>query len=452
MASASPQSIVVDRPLEGLLARLGVNGAAERALFEASWRQLCRHAALFGYADHPDVDVEHLELAQHVVHEQLAQWARRGDARAVEHEAVRTMLSALRGAIGLAATPPRPELATLLGPAQARLCAAARCQYVPLVELFHYNRSLERHYRVHESFVELVDWCVAAIEHARDAPPDAEGLTKQVRRFVAVVQHLRPNERRLPSAERGTEASARAKAVAEDLPPELVGSPPALADRAAASAPAHDAEPGAGYMHVLHWYELLGTQLDWGALERTGAEGVGTPRRLPPLLHSALLVHLLGLEDRRRKAVLSAAVDRLLVHRFIPAAHAVGSRNNRHEPVAALLVSVIGAALRPWSFVAPALRPDERIVLVALLAELATSKALKLLHDERQHADAHDEPQRIRTAVNRALARWPGCVHEVSPKQRIDRVVAGMRYLSRVRRGTEPRVRDLAIVGELLGR
>lgn len=451
MASASPQFIGVAHPLEGLFERLGVSGAAERVLFDSSWRQLCRHAPLFGYADHPDVDGEHLEQVQHAVHEQLAAWARNGEVRAVEHAAVRAMLAALRSSRGLVAAEPPPELAALLEPASARLCEAAGCRYVPLAELFHYNRSLGRHYGVHgESFAELIDWCVAAIEVADEGggrvvrEPPAAGLTVLVRRFVADMRRLAPSDR-----PRAVPQPPLPTVEPDALPPVIARSPAALVELAAASAPEHGAEPGAGHSLVQSWYALLDAELGEGF---ASVDDVDTPKRLPPLVESALLVHLLGLEDRGRKAVVSAAADRLLVQRLIPAARAVGARNNRHEPVAVLLVGVVAAALRPWSFAAPSLTTDQRIVLLALLAELATGKARKVLHEEKQHAGSHAHPEAIRAAVNRALARWPGCVHEVSPKQRIDRVAAGLRYLSRVRRGAEPRVRDLAIVAELLGR
>lgn len=451
MTLVSPQFIVVAHPLAGLFERLGVRGAAERVLFESSWRQLCRHAPLFGYADHPDVDGEHLEQAQHTVHEQLAAWARAGEARAVEHAAVRAMLAALRSARGLVAVEPRPELAALLEPASMRLCEAAGCRYVPLAELFHYNRSLDRHYSVHgESFAELIEWCVAAIDAADErAPhaasePAAAGLAVLVRRFVADMRRLVPSRLHLAVQEPPPPIVEP-----DELPPAIARSPTALAELSAASAPEHGAEPGAGHSLVQRWYALLAAAL--GEPGHASVDDVDTPKRLPPLVESALLVHLLGLEDRGRKAVVSAAADRLLVQRLIPAAHAVGARNNRHEPVAVLLVGVVAAALRPWSFAAPPLTTDQRIVLVALLAELATGKARKVLHEEKQHAGAHAHPEAMRAAVNRALARWPRCVHEVSPKQRIDRVAAGLRYLGRVRRGTEPRARDLAIVAELLG-
>lgn len=352
------------------------------------------------------------------------------------------MLSALRSARGLVAAEPRPELAALLEPAGLRLCAAAGCRYVPLAELFHYNRSLDRHYSVHgESFAELIEWCVAAIE----AADDGVGLAVLVRRFVADMQRLAPS-RLHPAVPEPPPPFIEP----DELPAAVARSPTALAELSAASAPEHGAEPGAGHSLVQRWYALLAAAL--GEPGRASVDAVGTPKRLPPLVESALLVHLLGLEDRGRKAVVSAAADRLLVQRLIPAAHAVGARNNRHEPVAVLLVGVVAAALRPWSFAAPPLTTDQRIVLVALLAELATGKARKVLHEEKQHAGSHAHPEAMRAAINRALARWPGCVHEVSPKQRIDRVVAGLRYLGRVRRGAEPRARDLAIVAELLGR
>lgn len=455
MASATLQSILVSRPLEGLLDQLGVDPTPARGLFHASWRQLCRHAPLFGYADHPDVDAEHLEQAQRATHEQLAAWARQGDAQAVERAAVRAVLSALRSVRGLVAPQPRPELASLIEPAHARLCAAASCRTVRLVELFHYNRSLDRHYTVHrECFTELVDWCVTAIERAHEAPPQAatDGFTALVHRFVADARRLEPIELRPTEPRPGPELESELdppRGEPDALPPAIAGSPPALAELVTASAPELTAEPGSSHPLVQRWYELLCAQLP--ALDDVSAEDVGTPRPLPPLVQSAVLVHVLGLENRQYKAVLSAAVDRLLVHRFIPAARSVGAKSNRHEPIAGLLVGVVGATLRPWSFAAPPLSTAHRVVLIALLAELATSKARKLLHEEKRHAEHHDQPGAIRAAVNRALARWPGCVHEASPKQRIDRVAAGLRYLGRVRRGTDPRARDAAIVAELLG-
>jgi hypothetical protein len=342
---------------------------------------------------------------------------------------------------------PRAELAELLEPAKVRLCGAARCRHVPLAELFHYNRSLDRHYGVHrECFVELIEWCVAAIERASEAPSAAgeDGFGVLVRRFVADMQRLEPRELGPPESQ----APPLSLGELDASIPELPASPAALAELAAASAPEHDAEPGSGQSLVERWYGLLSARL--GDLDRTIAADVGTPARLPPLVEGALLVHLLGLEDRRRKAVLSAAADRLLVHRFVPAARTVGGRHDRHEPIAVLLVGVIAVALRPWRFEAPPLTAEQRIVLVALLGELATGKSRKLLHQEKQHAAAHAHPESIRTAVNRALDRWPERVHALSPKQRIDRVAAGFRCLGRLRRGTDPRARDLAIVAELL--
>jgi hypothetical protein len=445
MASASLQSVLLQfRPLDPLLDRLRVRDPVARELFESSWQQLCRHAPLFGYADHPDIDDEHLDQVQDVVHRQLADWAQRGEVRAIEQAAVRTFLGVLRSARGLVATRPRAELATLLDPANAKLCAAAQCRYVPLAEAFWYNHSLARHYGVQrESFAELIDWCVASLQSAD--PPEL------VRRFVADMHRLEPSRFGDPPNE-PDEPEPKFDVV--ELPDEVLASPVALAEFAASSAPEHDLYPGEGYpltlTHTLtlHWEAILGAAAS--ELLPVSAADVDTPKRLPGIIELALLVHLLGLEDSRRKAVVAAAADRLLVHRLIPAAREVGAKHNRHEPIAAYLVSVIAVALRPWSFAAPPLTCEQRIVLLALLAELATGKARKLLHQEKQHADAHAEPELIRAAVNRMLDRWPERVHAVSPKQRIDRVAAGFRYLNRVRRGVDPRARDLALVVELV--
>ena len=463
--------VVEGHPLEGLLARLGSSDTAERQTFELLWRQLRRHAPLFGYADHPDVDDDHLEQVQAQIHEQLVNWAQRGDRRAVEQRAVKAMFGALRSARGLAGESLQPELAALLEPASARLRMAVDCPYIPMVELISYHRSLERHYVVHqECFEELIDWCVAAI---------GEGSSDSTRRFVEAMRTLpppRPAAVRMPDPPRpvAVELRAEGRGLVEAMvfrassPQDAAGevfitepptsretqpstnlqftSPVSLAEFAAATAPQYDAEPGSGHPLTQHWYAQLSAALpDLG--QHAAAD---QPKRLPPLIEHALLVHLLGLDDRRRKAVLSAAADRLLVHRLVPAAREVGAKQNRHEPIAVLLVSVIATALRPWSFVAPELTTTERVILLALLGELATAKSRKLLHQEKQHADSHREPEVIRAAVNRALSRWADRVHAVSPKQRIDRVAAGFRCLNRLRRGVDPRARDLAIVHELI--
>jgi hypothetical protein len=430
----SQHSVVVGHPLEGLLARLGSSDSVEREAFELLWRQLRRHAPLFGYADHPDVDDDHLEQVHAAIHEQLVNWAMRGDLHAVEQRAVQAMFGALRSARGLAGESLQPELAALLEPASARLRMAVDCPYIPMAELVCYHRSLERHYVVHqECFEELIDWCVAAIR---------EGSSDSTRRFIETMRALPP---------------PRAAIVRDPDPPrpvalepsnEVFASPVSLAEFAAGSAPECDAEPGSGHPLTQYWYAQLSAALP----DLTGihAAAMDQPKRLPALIEHALLVHLLGLEDRRRKAVLSAAADRLLVHRLVPAAREVGAKQNRHEPIAVLLVSVIATALRPWPFVAPELTTTERVILLALLGELATAKSRKLLHQEKQHADSHREPEVIRAAVNRALSRWAERVHAVSPKQRIDCVAAGFRCLNRLRRGVDPRARDLEIVRELV--
>jgi hypothetical protein len=458
-------SVVVGHPLEGLLARLGSSDSVEREAFEQLWRQLRRHAPLFGYADHPDVDDDHLEQVHAAIHEQLVHWAQRGEWRAVEQRAVQAMFAALRSARGLAGESLEPELAALLEPASARLRMAVDCPYIPMAELVCYHRSLERHYVVHqECFEELIDWCVAAIR---------EGSSDAARRFIETMRALpppRPAIVRDPDPPRpvALELRAEGRGLVEALvfrasevfiteppaprdnqsSPDLAfTSPVSLAEFAAVTAPEYDAEPGSGHPLTQHWYAQLSAALP----DLTGANSTSDqPKRLPALIEHALLVHLLGLDDRRRKAVLSAAADRLLVHRLVPAAREVGAKHNRHEPIAVLLVSVIATALRPWSFLAPELTTTERVILLALLGELATAKSRKLLHQEKQHADSHAEPEVIRAAVNRALSRWPERVHAVSPKQRIDRVAAGFRCLNRLRRGVDPRARDLEIVRELL--
>jgi hypothetical protein len=438
LQSPIPQ-FVGSRHLDGLFARLGLNQPAEQAAFESLWQQFERHTPLFGCADHPDVDTEQLDQVRQLTFEQLAGYARSGAIRAVEHHAVRTFLNAFRDSRGLtlaAAPEPEPEIAELIEPAIARLCEAAQCKYVPLPELFHYHRSLHRHYGVHrEAFAELIDWCVAQLQHPD--PPEP------VRRFVAVMQRLELAER----AATTREPERVYEWFGVELPADVRASPTALAQFAALHAPEQDAEPGSGHPLARSWHGMLRATTHAAKLDVISAEQVGAPRPLPDLLENALLVHVLGLEDRRRKAVLADAADRLLVHDFIPLAREVGAKQHRHEPVAGYLVAVVGAALRPWRFEAEPLTPEQRIVLVALLAELATGKSRKLLHQEKQHASN----AALRTAINRALDRWPERIHAVSPKQRIDRVAAGFRYLNRVRRGSDPRVRDLAIVAELLG-
>jgi hypothetical protein len=419
---------LLSNPLEDLLARLGSRDSVERHTFEVLWRHLRRHAPLFGYADHPDIDDDHLEQVHASIHEQLVDWAQRGDLRAVEQRAVQAMFGALRSARGVASDSPQPELAALLESASTRLRTAVDCPYIPMIELFCYHRSLERHYAVYQDcFDELIDWCVTAIR---------EGSSDSTRRFVEAMRALPP-----PRASSVSNPEPVRPATTMMAP----ASPVSLAELAQGAAPDHDAEPGSGHPLTQHWYAQLSAALP----DLTKMDvAMGEVKRLPLLIEQALLVHLLGLEDRRRKAVLSAAADRLLVHRLVPAAREVGAKQNRHEPIAVLLVSVVATALRPWTFVAPELTTTERVILIGLLGELATAKARKLLHQEKQHADSHDEPAAIRAAVNRALSHWDERVHAVSPKQRIDRVAAGFRCLNRVRRGVDPRPRDLAIVAE----
>jgi hypothetical protein len=362
MVSQSPidRQFVGNRHLEGLFARLGLRAPAERAAFESLWQQFDRHAPLFGCADHPDVDTEHLDQVRHMAHEQLAGFARSGAIRAVEHHAVRVLFAALRDSRGVPlAAAPDPEVAALLEPAMARLCAAAKCRYVTLPELLHLHRSLRRHYIIHcEGFTELIDWCVTQLGHPD--PPD------NVRRLVADMQRLQPPAVRAPARE--PEGAHEWAGI--ELPADIRASPSALAKFAATHAPERDTEPGSGYPLAQRWHALLRSTAQAAQLHVVSAEQVGNPRALPELMENALLVHLLGLEDRRRKAVLSDAADRLVVHDFIPIAREVGAKQHRHEPVAGYLVAVIGAALRPWRFAAEPLTSEHRIVLVALLAEL----------------------------------------------------------------------------------
>ena len=444
MASATPlpQFNTPSRsPLDGLYSLFELEPGEQRERFARLWHQLHRHAPLFGCADHFDLDAEQLDAARMVNYRELARHARAGDQDAVERLAVSNFVSAMRSAIDLDAPRHEPDLDALLEEQSARLCEVAGCAHVPLREVFAYHQSLCRHYSIETAaFTELIDWIVAAIR--RDERPRA------LERFLTRARQLAPRPVDPPEDD---DHPLERDNFAELIPAATRANPVLLARFASEHAPTHRGPVGAGQPFTSRWYEALVADLSKAGFDELDASSVGQTKQLPELVHHALLVELLGLEDIWHKAVLAQAADRLLVHYLLPRAREVGASSNRHEPVAAYLVSVLAAALRPWSFDAPPLRVHEREVIVALLAELATGKARKLLHHEKKHAERHPEPdaKRLRAAVNRALDRLPARVHGPSPKQRIDRVAAGFRYLNRIRREREPRARDHAIVLEL---
>lgn len=429
--------------LEDLFRRHRLDDAAVRTRFAALWAAHVRHAPLFGTADHPDLDPETLDAVRDAACAELAAHAVEGRHDAVRQAAVRQLVRAMRTAGGLPGHALDAGLLAALRPASRELAEALGAAHVPLIETFAAHRSLVRHYDVHrDALAELIRWTAATLTEP-ELPRWAQRFVDDIRRAPLPGRHHPSKPTPRPTPEPPT---------ARGL--DRLGDPPcpaALAALASAGAPWIDAEPGTGGPIAEQWAQVLAARLDKAGIAAVGLAEQGEEKALPGLVESALLVHLLGLEDRRHKAVLADAADRVLMHHLLPMARAVGGRNNRHEPVAAYLVSVIARALRPWSFEAPRLSPAQRVLLLTLLAELGTSKARKLLHQEKKHADRQSAPGLIKAAVNRSLTRLPERQRALSPRQRIDRVAAGLRYLNRVRRGTDPRARDVAIVGELLG-
>ena len=403
-----------------------------------AWRALMRHAPLFGCADHPDVDPELIDAVLDQTYLRLAAQPASERDSGIRAQAVERFVAALASARGLPVYPLDAQLEHMLERAALRLQDAAG-GYVAVREAFAYHQSLARHYGLEkEAFDELIEWTSDALRQADPSP--------RLARFLARSRGTRPPHHRASPARPPKRAHARPSALPFalgelGLPTRLEpGDPSALARIASAAAPKAQDDAGAGAPFSQRWYLLLCAELDTHAEEAS----------LPPLVESALLVHLLGLEPREHKAVLSAAADNLLLHRLLPSARAVGGRNQRHEPVAVALVSVLAKALRPWTFEAPPASVDQRVLLLALLSELGTSKARKLLHQAKKHASRHAQPERIRAAVNRGLDRLPQRAAALSPRRRIDHVAAALRYLNRQRRGLQPRARDQAIVSQLL--
>jgi hypothetical protein len=442
--------------LESLLCRLGLHEAARQQLFGQLVQQCLRHAVWFGLAVHPDVDGDHLELVWDEVMIQLADAARAGRPGEVQDYAVRQLLTALTVSRGLPASPLDQEVVTLVDLAATRLGAVLTDRRLPLVEMFAYNRSLGRHYSARPAdFAELIDWTTSTLEAARAgvAPAGIGRLLERLESLPAVVdqdlvqdevQLVRPQAGLRPAATERQATVGRIEAF-PPIPTEVRRCPQRLAEHAAAV----ELDPPARSFHL---YQALLTDLESSGVLRFDASQVGQQKELPPLIESALLVHLLGLEPPGAEPLLGKAADRLLVHHFIPAAREVGAAQNRHEPLSGYLVSVLARALRPWPFDAPPLTTDERIVIMLTLSELATAKARKLLCAEKKHRSKHQEGEVIGHAADLALARLPDRITGLSPKLRIDRVSSALRYLNRVRRGEDPRTRDRLVVASLMER
>lgn len=193
---------------------------------------------------------------------------------------------------------------------------------------------------------------------------------------------------------------------------------------------------------VACWQELLkAEQLSTGS--RPSGDG---PKLFPPLLETALLVHLLGLEPHSA-CVLSQATDDFLVREVAPQMMREPHQLNAYssECVAAL-VNVIAKALRPWPFQAPPLTTYQRVILCYLLSDLATAKSKKLLHEEKKHTHRRELPQVINNAVNRALKRWHRRGLQLSPAQLLLRAAAMFRYVRNIRQGVTPDELDTAVV------
>lgn len=465
-----------------LFSTFGLSQASERALFESLYHQLERHSVFFGCADHPDVQDDILEQVWEVTLQNLADSARRGAHDDVRWYVISQFLRTLRSARGLPCRTLEPELESVLEPAAARLAQALSWGYVPLREMFSYNQALARHYAVNPgSFEQLVDWTCALLaqgvtadpaprvdpDHARERKQGWSGYHLCRREIDRCHQARCDAPTQVPAAESVVEAPAPAVVLwAHDQDIALpawrmlvdqrpmseaeLHNPETLTRLTAEYAPTEEDPMGNARFFTSAWMTILVDDIKRAGVLSFDASSVGAPKRLPRLTEAVLLSHILGLEAPDRRAILSRSADGLLVHVLLPAARAVGASKNRHEPLAGYLVNAIARILRPWTFTAAELTTQQRVVLIYLLAELATGTSRKLLHAEKKHAERHADPAVIRQAVNRALARWPKRVHELSPRQRIDRVAAGFRYLNRVRRGRQARARDLAIVAEML--
>lgn len=469
----------------------GLNLASERALFESLYDELERHSVFFGCADHPDVQDDILEQVWEATLQNLADSARRGARGDVRWYVIGQFLRSLRSARGLPGRDLDPELERAIEPAAARLAAALSWGYVPLREMFGYNRALARHYVVNpESFEQLVDWTCALLARSEAADDESEAADDETlanddgragsqasatwsgyRRCRQEIDRCRQTRCEGPSQVPDTQPVVEAPAPAvvlwaqdqdialpawrmlvdqRPISEAELHNPQSLARLTAEYAPTEEDPMGNARFFTSAWMTILVDDVKRAGVLNFDASSVGTHKRLPRLTEAVLLCHVLGLEASDRRAILSRAADGLLVHVLLPAARAVGASSNRHEPLAGYLVTVIASILRPWTFTAPPLSTRQRVVLIHALAELATGTSRKLLHAEKKHADSHPDPAMIRHAVNRALARWPKRVHELSPRQRIDRVTAVFRYLNRVRRDRQARARDLAIVAEML--
>lgn len=462
-----------------LFATLALAASDERATFEALLAELDRHSVFFGCAAHPDVEDDILEEVWHNTLHNLGDSARRGARDDVQWYVTSQFLRTLRSARGLPCAPLDRELEALVESSVGRLAEALSWAYVPLREMFNYNQALSRHYAVNpQCFVELVDWtCTlldedgAAGREGESSDSDSAGLWSGYHLCRQEIDKCRRSASNPsgPVSQAAPSAGGSAPAVvlwAHDQDIALpawrmlvdqrpmtqaeLHDPEILARLTGDYAPPQDDPMGNGRFFTSAWQTIFVDDVKRAGILAFDASSVGREKRLPRLTEAALIVHILGLEAPDRRAILSRAIDSVLVHVLLPSARAIGASQNRHEPIPGYLVATLARILRPWSFSAPPLTTDQRIVLIHALAELATGTSRKLLHAEKKHAARQADPALIRRAVNRALARWPKCVHSLSPRRRIDRAAAVFRYLNRVRRGRQARARDIAIVAEML--
>jgi len=500
--------------LSHLFEKYHLSTEKEREDFTSLWQQMVHHAPFFGCAAHPDIDIHYLDSVWSDHLNKLSLIAKCHGTHEVKAFVVYQFLSALRPSRGLFVKTPGPEVQALVDAGALRFKRIFPESTLPLANMFAYNRSLARHYTLHPGhFAQLVDWTVTLLgwTKAQESSQQSEkqhfttgtsalsgwslcgiliprrvlnDALKASWQDLHNVKATPPPPSKLPQVPSLKKESLQDDALCsfavdddpelsfayleqddsfmiehvEDLvssiPEDACRCPPWLADIArehALSTIYGEVEAKLGHDASYYWNRLLTEEINEAGLLPCHAEQVGQKKAFPPLTESALLVHILGLENPSQKAVLSDAVDHILRGCLMSAAKAVGGKDNRHEPVAAYLTSVIAKALRPWSFKAPKLQSVERVILLFTLAELATGKGRKLLHEEKKHAHKHEEPEVLRNAANLALKRWQYHLHASSPRLRVDRVASAFRYLNRIRRGKEPRARDLQIVADMLG-
>lgn len=232
------------------------------------------------------------------------------------------------------------------------------------------------------------------------------------------------------------------------VPADALECPQALSRLVAAHQPALHENQYATESGLVHcWQHIL--TAEW---HRSPIHTITTARNnkhLPALVETALQVHMLGLEPLFLTPILSQAADQFLMAEIATNTDLL-TQDNGLAWIHSALVNVIAKSLRPWSFQAPSLTVSERVILIYLLADLSTSKAKKLLHAEKKHAQRHAMPEVINNATNRALRRWHHQNLSLTPQQHILRFAATMRYLNRVRRAQEPASIDTEVVMDLV--